>query len=527
MRKASSICLKPLGNIEFLMFVLWIGFFVSSVCKAQTPPACASEEKLLTSLETQLQASIAAESGSNCDGPAKTICLEKTKTLQQQITAAQIYIKGGCVPGKAPAPLPFDLVSSAQDLNGFLLNPTWYWQKANPNQLINPSICGGRPWELACTNTITWIDNSWKCSANGLLGGHANWMVATFSGTAYWNSHSIPGTDDDYNIDLQRDDNAALTINAERAVLSGLPVLHMEFDSDETIDHFHTSWWSSFHTAVDQGTSQARAMVDGKDAIAVGLVGLDYAHSGNSELHPLLGFALHVNHTATTDTWAVFIRNRGDEGYCSSGEEDAQFASLSFLFPKPGITDATPSSAEFLYGPDSMSASDKALIHGTFAPQPGQGAVLTFTLPPPGIGARVNGVVTITWTGGTINAKEVDTLASGQQKVSGAVLGSTLVPAHPPAVASTQIATPAPSATNEAEEPERAIAEQMTPAQLAAYEKLIPPSPAVYDSGNLSLARAASVVVQPQQSGAGQISDPQRDATVAARTAALSQVLKP
>lgn len=227
---------------------------------------------------------------------------------------------------------PFDLVSTSSDPNGLLLNPFWSVQVSNPGTLADPAACGGRPWVAPCTSQQTWIDNSWKCSASGLLGGHANWMAATYSGHVFWNSHSAPGADDDYNIDLHRDDHAGLTAGAERSSsLGDAPVLHMEFDSDETIDHFHTSWWKAFHQAVDNSKAAAQSKIDGKFAIAIGLLGLDYAHGGGTELHPIYALAIRDQDSLTEDRWAIFARNWGNEFYCSSGSEHWNTERVSFL----------------------------------------------------------------------------------------------------------------------------------------------------------------------------------------------------
>ena len=95
--------------------------------------------------------------------------------------------------------------------------------------------------------------------------------------------------DDDYNVKLVRPDLASYTqANPDRAL--------MEFDSDITIDYFDNpedGWWRRFHTAVDDSDSAARAMLDGKQVIALGVIGLDCEHSNacKSELHPVIALA--------------------------------------------------------------------------------------------------------------------------------------------------------------------------------------------------------------------------------------------
>ena len=298
------------------------------------------------------------------------------------------------------APLPFDLVGAATDQNGLPVNPIWTWQQTNPAGLADPAICGGKAWKEPCTSQTPTINDSWRCTGIGPLGGHANWMPATFTGTVFWNSHSSPATDDDYNIDLYRSDNAGLTAGSERArALNGAPVLHMEFDSDETIDHFGSPWWDTFHNAVDDGDASARAMLDGRLAIAIGLFGLDYAHSGGAELHPVYGLAVQTNPSKDDDTWAIFARNWGTQGYCGDGNEHLNATQMTFLVPRINAADAQVVSRHIYFGPNDMSAADKSAVSGpTVSVVPGVGALVTFTLPGPRSGARINGILHLKWT---------------------------------------------------------------------------------------------------------------------------------
>ena len=84
--------------------------------------------------------------------------------------------------------------------------------------------------------------------------------------------------------------------------------LQLEFDSDETINHFGTRWWNDFHNAVDNNPNRAHAMVDGKLAVVTGLIGLDCEHSCSTEMHPVCALTIHAvdNH-------------RMMYGQCSSG----------------------------------------------------------------------------------------------------------------------------------------------------------------------------------------------------------------
>ena len=159
----------------------------------------------------------------------------------------------------------------------------------------------------------------------------------------------------------------------------------IEFDSDETIDHFHTPWWKAFHQAVDLNTSasdfisrveadpsvledpaelarwqdqqtlqqqlnQVYAMIGdsrpggkGKFAIVTGLLGLDTEHAGaQAELHPAYAVAIRVNDDPSDETWAIFVRNWGNEGYCSSLPHPVDFPNNQYTFhlpPNPWVPD--------------------------------------------------------------------------------------------------------------------------------------------------------------------------------------------
>jgi hypothetical protein len=81
-------------------------------------------------------------------------------------------------------------------------------------------------------------------------------------------------------------------------------------------------------------------LFDDKEAIVMGLYGVDCAHDCGAELHPVYALAIHVNNNLLDDTWAIFVRNWGDEGYCGSHEEEidtgGQPFTFTFRFKRPG-----------------------------------------------------------------------------------------------------------------------------------------------------------------------------------------------
>jgi hypothetical protein len=301
-------------------------------------------------------------------------------------------------------------------------------QVLSPGQLADPSLCGGGdPWKRPCTTQVTWIDrNRGKCPS-GALGGHANWGLATYEGRIFWDNHSHYLQDDDYNFNLHRDDLAGLPhVNVSRQ-----EYLHMEFNSDETIDAFDTWYWKDLHQAVDEDAGWAgvmsglskpaytktRPLVDGKEAIVMGLYGLDAAHAPDrsctgdcgAELHPVYAMAIHVNDNLEDDQWAIFVRNWGDEGYCSSGQEriePTQPFVFSFRFKRPGAltvesTPATSSDPAGQFGTTFRGDSDNGangLAWSGPSLIPNEGAVVTFYLPPSSQGGWINGMLHLKWT---------------------------------------------------------------------------------------------------------------------------------
>ena len=329
----------------------------------------------------------------------------------------------------APAPAAYDLVTKSFDLdNHYPINPMLGSQTCPDSPLPAPSLCGdGKPWEAPCTTQRPRIDNNrLNCPppAGGILGGHANWGLALYEGLVYWHDHSYVLQDDDYSFDLYRDDFAGVTQDGH----DDHSYLHQEFSSQQTINLFNTGYWKTLHAAVDHDGGKGGTrhdswptvvpMVDGNEAIVMGLFGLDCAHSCGSELHPVYAMAIHINDDPLDDTWSLFVRNWGDEGYCSQGQEriapDQPFT-FSFRFHRPGAIAAT--------GVASIPAdvSDPSGQHGTaiYAESDGGGsdvawggpffvkdasaaaddvAIVTFNLPPAAGNPLVNGIVHMKWT---------------------------------------------------------------------------------------------------------------------------------
>ena len=188
-------------------------------------------------------------------------------------------------------------------------------------------------------------------------GGHMNWFPVTEVGIVNFNDHS---SDDDYNFYLQNPDSSLYSGSDDPDPMNQNVAL--EFDSDEfpdPVDDDYNIWWNHFHDAVDLDEFIAaqnhtantfpgsKAMVKNKLTIVTGMAGIDLGHdypnTWTTELHPVFGmFILTDEQTsinadgsvAMNDTWSFFIRNKGDEGYCSSDPEFAGRKQLNVFIPE-------------------------------------------------------------------------------------------------------------------------------------------------------------------------------------------------
>jgi hypothetical protein len=189
-------------------------------------------------------------------------------------------------------------------------------------------------------------------SQPGPRAGHANWFDGTLKGDIFWDHHDGGiGGDDDYNVKIttpqitgaQQNDTLALVATGDDpapGVTGSVKLIKGEFDSDETVDYDEfdqVPWWRDFHSAVDDSDDSARAMINGHTAVMLGLIGLDLVHGTQSEIHPV--HALAIRQTATSnvgdDAWSIFVRNFGDEGYCSSNQHYLTASTITIRLPRP------------------------------------------------------------------------------------------------------------------------------------------------------------------------------------------------
>lgn len=312
----------------------------------------------------------------------------------------------------------FDLVGSDYDQNGLPLNPAWQWEKDHMGAHPDPiALCAGFPYlnpsdpslgvgfgAPPCTtqspsvNAPDGFNNALCASAAspGHLHGHLNWWPVTVTGTILWLDHKdwTQLGDDDYDFTLTPDTGTGLTTNNSH--LGGVPtnpqIYGLEFDSDETVDHIDRGWWNDFHNAVDKNDGKpggpAGAMIDGHQAVVIGLLGLDSEHGAYTELHPVYGLAIHVKDDPADDTWAILVRNWGDEGFCSQDEMAVPLTTMSFFLPRPNAISGTANTDQLFSNGDSQVA---VLTRRG-------GAVVTLDLGQPESQNLVHGTVHFTWT---------------------------------------------------------------------------------------------------------------------------------
>ena len=224
-----------------------------------------------------------------------------------------------CSNPKTTGQAPYDMKWCQEDPdNGFPINPGYY---GGPFQDPATSPIGDKQFVSAgqvSPGAVTWTRSTlaWLLGIYGFVTYN---KTAMFTGTIYWASHS--SGDDDYNMDLFTPLLAGVSKQTETK-LGNIPLLHLEFDSDETIDHYDgNAWWRSFHQAVDDNEQIAHAMVDGCKAIVIGRWAMDGVHGCRAEVHPVLGLAIQTKPTpagAGTEQWQFFLRGRGNQGWWGS-----------------------------------------------------------------------------------------------------------------------------------------------------------------------------------------------------------------
>src|SRR5262249_121012 len=112
----------------------------------------------------------------------------------------------------------------------------------------------------------------------------------------------------------------------------------------------------------------------------------------STELHPVYALAIHLNDNPTDDMWAIFVRNWGNEGYCSQDQHFLDTNRIAFLIPRPSAAGVQVNTAStFLTNTQEAAGPFVSLVAG-------QGAIVEFQLPNPEKQARINGELHLRWT---------------------------------------------------------------------------------------------------------------------------------
>jgi hypothetical protein len=261
--------------------------------------------------------------------------------------------------------------------------------------------------------------------------GHINWFPVTVTGQARWGDN---GFDDDYTFGFRFSgalcDSDSTDRSGNRLSVNGRCGLHAEFDAGETIEHFHVKQWTDLRHAVDSWKDAkgekllkcrsgpcditqldsviaarktvVQSLFDG-DTILTGMFGLDGEHDLKAEVHPVFAMATKLDsHTNPSDeVWLIFVRNFGDEGFCSSRTWDAPFRHYTVRLPwRTGMRSVEPlfgaNQSEF-EGTDGTAGPSVTMVPPGSGFPAIAGVYLTFTLPFPAQQPLIDGVLHLKW----------------------------------------------------------------------------------------------------------------------------------
>lgn len=315
---------------------------------------------------------------------------------------------------------------SRYDPNGSPDDPDWALHSGPQHELPLSSHndnCFKKPDSADCTDqsvTTTrdpapWWNQCFIGSAlSGGYNGHINWTPATLEGRLGWMNFA---NDSDINLQLVRDDQAGVTAENDRLSKQhesspDVRLMEVEFASGETMARFASPWWYSLHQAIldanyDESNGNRNAYVPVRQqlhpacadvpprGVVYGLFGLDCVHGCRSELHPAYAVALQVDASRAANKWALFARNFGDEGDCSTQQHPLGGKQVKILLPYSGT--GTPE----LVSPETQFATtDPSNIHfPTIHFIPGQGILVEFSLTDASSADLAELFLTVKWTG--------------------------------------------------------------------------------------------------------------------------------
>jgi hypothetical protein len=249
----------------------------------------------------------------------------------------------------APAGARLDMISADTDPNGFLINPRWVMQAGGKLPNVE-SECGGFTDTLrtsatflgGCTTQASAIEFIRRpsytvlkhvvCAADP---DHVNWRVgprgpagsaAVAVGSLYLDDVAMDG-DLDFFLRTPGDPGRTASdpyptnaVNPESA--RGVAGMELEFLLKEVDQRFETEFWTDLIRVLGPAgggnrLAEARTLVNGRNAVAMGVFGVDGVHGAHSEIHPVFSLAIRTVPGLKQDIWTIFARNWGSEGECS------------------------------------------------------------------------------------------------------------------------------------------------------------------------------------------------------------------
>jgi len=311
-------------------------------------------------------------------------------------------------------PKEFDLTFTKTDYNGSPLNARWGAHAAGLGFPPITDACRREPNRSACTSQSTSLDlaqglNLAVCAFDpSEIKGHVNWAVATSTGQVLWLNFAADG---DYNLMLFPDDDAALTTNnriSGPVIVPERRFVELEFDSRETVRGFTTSFWTDLHRVVMANATDAEINAklnptrrgEPANAVVYGLLGLDCEHDCASEYHPVYAIAIEIDPTPSSNKWAIFARNWGNEGFCSRYNHELMLQNglRRLTLPRLGSGPTVVNTAtEFA---STSNRVDFPAVEFDSVPSAGAdvgNVVLTFKLPSPGDKVTAEMILTLNW----------------------------------------------------------------------------------------------------------------------------------
>jgi hypothetical protein len=267
--------------------------------------------------------------------------------------------------------LTFDPVATLTDENGFMFSPQWfgnYVKNSSPPGLQVTDECDNFPYKnwlrvskgvtSSCTKQAAFdfpqhlFTECLLAPGFGELHGHVNWAPATFVGKLGTQDLSADG-----DVDLQLISNEEqsspvwlypgtskfeeegggvgriLTADSQFSK-EYRDALWMEFASYETTNYFFSP------STDDSWNNLLQGRYKGRTAVVTGLLNLDCVHDCHAELHPVLAMAVRTKSESESnikndDSWAIFVRDAGNEGDCSSDEHYLNRDAYTFFLPAP------------------------------------------------------------------------------------------------------------------------------------------------------------------------------------------------